>query len=151
MPASHYESTKCNWASEDARPSFVGFDSVPEQCVNAPTGTMPPEADDKAVSHMLLGAAAGAAVCMLLGLALMWAVHSVCGLRFSFVRLVEERVGEGAGAGSGGGGQMTSPPASPPGPAEPKTGPPLSGAGAGGAGARGGVDVRSGYEPPAMV
>jgi hypothetical protein len=110
MPASYYSETKCNWASEDARPLFMAFDAVPAQCVDrgaaqagGSVGKKGRVGNESDLGHYLMGAAVGVAVCVCAGLALLAYVHRWLGFRLSFVQLREEQ-GEplsGSGHSSG--------------------------------------------------
>ena len=96
MPPSYYSETKCNWASEDARPRFVAFDAVPAQCVGrgaraGAVGSGGGVRSEGELGHYLVGAAAGVAVCVCAGFALLAYLHTRLGFRLSFVRLQEEQ------------------------------------------------------------
>lgn len=102
MPASYYSETKCNWASEDARPRFVAFDAVPAQCVGRGNGAVKSEGSFRSegeVGHYLMGAATGIALCVCVGCGLLAYLHTWLGFRLAFVRLQEEQGGGLPGLG----------------------------------------------------
>lgn len=94
QPAHAFNATACNWASEDARPAFVRFEGVPQECV-ARAATPPIAPVDSPTSVALyigLGVMLGAAVCALLWLGVaLWCrcVHSAR-ILLKFVPLRDE-------------------------------------------------------------
>ena len=109
QPAGYYDATKCNWKSEEARPTFVRFDAVPAECIARYPGSSgggggggggAPSPDGQTISHLAIGAAIG----VLITLCAVVAAGRLCGR--SFVQLFDERGGvDGPGP---------SPPSSPP-------------------------------------
>ena len=63
QPAAYYDATKCNWQSEEARPTFVRFDAVPAECIarySGSSGGGGGGGGSAAAQHYAMGAVLGA-------------------------------------------------------------------------------------------